>query len=258
LVLCLLVLYTVNAAPTGDDESEGTGISSAAGDQEESYKNVGRKVAALAPPTARRFGSSDTPTSIRCGTSCSQQFQQTMKNDKPQGAMLLEGDGEYNPIVLNVTCRAYDTAMTCLAGCDNGEFKTMMIRAMELPKFMCHDSTLKQNARCLFDAIKTTRSTCDARSKCGQYKEKIDEHTRSSTTTLADLTDLMKQQCNHFKCLLECGKPTVVSKCGQAAQNDWQGVYGKTVDSYKYVFELKDLSSAFPSECDRFIAAQSA
>jgi len=257
LALCMLVLYTVSGMPTGDDDQEdGTGTIShgAFGGDSDTNQNISRISAALAPPAARRFGSADSPTSARCASACSQQFQRSVANDAPKGTALFDGETDYNPALMTVACSTYDTMKACLDACPNGEIKTALYKAAILAKFMCHDSTLKQNARCLHETLKTLQSSCGAPSKCGQYKEKLNEYTRNEPRDLAGMKDMMKQQCQHIKCRLDCSKPTIVTKCGQPAQNDLKGTFRKGVETIKYILELRGMSSTFPSECERFIA----
>jgi len=130
-----------------------------------------------------------------------------------------------------------------------------MTKALGLGQYMCHDSNFKTNAPCLNEVHKTTHGQCEGASKCGQYKTKMDQYKQNRPTNEEGLKDMMKQSCQFMKCALDCAKPTVVSKCGQSAQNDLQGLVGKSVEFLKYTVESMGLGQTYPRECDRVAAA---
>jgi len=162
--------------------------------------------------------------------------------------------GEYDPEKLNKVCGVHDATKTCLNRCQNSQVKTMMSKALGLGQFMCHDSNFKKNAPCLNEVHKTTHSACEGQSKCGQYKTKMDQYKVTRPTSEDGLKDMMSQSCQFMKCALDCAKPKVVEKCGQSAQNDLQGLVGKSVEFLKYTVESMGLGSTYPRECDRVAA----
>jgi hypothetical protein len=248
---CLLTLYTVHALPTGEDDQHTHEHVHEAGP----FQGI-RKTSASLAPNERRFGSGDSPSNVQCAAQCAQQMKAKMQRELPgyeQNAAKM--GGEYDPEKLNKVCSVHDATKTCLDQCSNSQVKTMMTKALGLGQYMCHDSNFKQNAPCLNEVHKTTHNTCEGQSKCGQYKSKMDEYKTSRPTNEAGLKDMMKQSCQFMKCALDCAKPTVVSKCGQSAQNDLQGLVGKSVEFLKYTVESMGLGSAYPRECDRVAAA---
>lgn len=251
LAFSLFVVCTVRALPTGEDDHDTHGHVHEAGP----FQNI-RKTSAAIAPTERRFGSGDSPTNVQCAATCARQMKEKMQRDLPgyeQGASKM--GGEYDPEKLNKVCGVHDNTKTCLDRCQNSQVKTMMTKALGLGQYMCHDSNFKKNAPCLNEVHKTTHNTCEGQSKCGQYKTKMDEYKANRPTNEEGLKDMMKQSCQFMKCALDCAKPTVVSKCGQSAQNDLQGLVGKSVEFLKYTVESMGLGQAYPRECDRVSAA---
>jgi hypothetical protein len=217
-----------------------------------------RKTSADLAPAERRFGSGDSPTNVQCAATCARQMKEKLDRDLPgygndQQASKL--GGEYDPEKLNKVCGVHDTTKACLDRCQSSQVKTMMSKALGLGQYMCHDSNFKKNAPCLNEVHKTTHSLCEGQSKCGQYKTKMDQYKTNRPTDENGLKDMMSQSCQFMKCALDCGKPKVVEKCGQSAQNDLQGLVSKSVEFLKYTVETLGLGSAYPRECDRVIVA---
>jgi len=252
LALSLLVLYTVNALPTGDDDHA----------NHEHVHDSGpftaiRKTSVDLAPTERRFGSGDSPTNVQCAATCAREMKEKMQRDLPgyDQQQASKMGGEYDPEKLNKVCGVHDATKTCLNRCQNSQVKTMMTKALGLGQYMCHDSNFKKNAPCLNDVHKTTHNTCEGQSKCGQYKQKMDQYKQTRPTTEDGLKDMMSQSCQFMKCALDCAKPQVVAKCGASAQQDLQGLVGKSVEFLKYTVESMGLGSTYPRECDRVTAA---
>jgi len=255
LIVALSFLFlAVNALPTGEDDhsSHAHVHKNVPGP----FQNVRETSAALAPAGERRFGANDSPTNVQCAATCARTMKEKMQRDLPNyEAEKSKLGGEYDPEKLNKVCGVHDATKTCLDRCQNSQVKTMMTKALGLGQYMCHDSNFKKNAPCLNEVHKTTHSTCEGQSKCGQYKTKMDQYKQTRPTDENGLKDMMSQSCQFMKCALDCGKPTVVQKCGQSAQNDLQGLVGKSVEFLKYTVESMGLGSAYPRECDRVTAA---
>jgi len=251
LAVLFFAVCTVRALPTGEDDQtthqhvHETGPFTAI-----------RKTSVDLAPTERRFGSGDSPTNVQCAATCARQMKEKMERDMPgyqQQASKM--GGEYDPEKLNKVCGVHDATKTCLDRCQNSQVKTMMTKALGLGQYMCHESDFKKNAPCLNEVHKTTHGTCEGQTKCGQYKQKMDEYKQNRPTNEEGLKDMMKQSCEFMKCSLNCASPQVVSKCGQSAQNDLKGLVGKSVEFLKYTVESMGLGSAYPRECDRVTAA---
>jgi len=246
LAFSLLALCSVHAYPTGDETSHVHDSGP--------FSSV-RKASASLAPADRRFGSSDSPANVQCAANCARTMKTNMERELP-GYEQQAGKmgGEYDPEKLTKVCRVHDTTKTCLDSCQSSQVKTMMTKALGLGQYMCHDSNFKQNAPCLNDVHKTTHATCEGQSKCGNYKQKMDEYKQTRPTTEDGLKDMLKQSCLFMKCSLDCAKPTIVQKCGQSAQNDLQGLVGKSVEFLKYTVETMGLGHTYPRECDRVAA----
>jgi len=252
LALSLLVLYTVNALPTGDDDHSTHQHVHETGP----FQSI-RKTSVDLAPTERRFGSGDSPTNVQCAATCAREMKEKMQRDLPgyDQQQASKMGGEYDPEKLNKVCGVHDATKTCLNRCQTSQVKTMMTKALGLGQFMCHDSNFKKNAPCLNEVHKTTHNTCEGQSKCGQYKQKMDQYKQTRPTSEDGLKDMMSQSCQFMKCALDCAKPQVVQKCGQSAQNDLQGLVGKSVEFLKYTVESMGLGATYPRECDRVISA---
>lgn len=247
LAMCLTALTAVRALPTGEGDAATHDHVHEAGP----FQSIRKSSAALAPP-ARRFGSGDSPTSVQCAARCAQQMKDRLNRELPGYEQ--QQTGEFDPQKLDKVCSVHDSAKSCLDRCQNSQVKQMLNKALGLGQFMCHDSNFKQNAPCLNQVHKTTHGTCEGQSKCGQYKSKMDNYKRNRPSTEAELKDFLKQSCQFMKCALDCAKPTVISKCGQSAQNDLQGLAGKSVDFLKFTVETMGLGQVYPRECDRVAA----
>jgi len=251
LAFSFFVLCTVRALPTGQDDQTNHEHVHETGP----FQNVRKTSAGLASP-GRRFGSGDSPTAVQCAATCARQMKEQMQRDLPgyqQGGTGNLG-GEYDPEKLNKVCAVHDTAKACLGRCQASQVKTMMEKALALGQFMCHDSNFKKNAPCLNEVHKTTHATCEGQSKCGQYKQKVDGYQTNRPTNEEGLKDMMKQSCLFMKCALDCAKPTVVSKCGQSAQTDLEGLAGKSMEFLKFTVETMGLGHTYPQECNRVTA----
>jgi hypothetical protein len=252
IAFLLMALCTIHALPTGEDDQHTNAHKHY--QQAAPFPSITETTHELAP-TARRFGSGDSPTNVQCAATCAREMKEKMQRDLPgyeqQAAKL---GGEYDPEKLNKVCGVHDGAKTCLDRCQNSQVKTMMTKALGLGQYMCHDSNFKKNAPCLNEVHKTTHTTCEGQSKCGQYKQKMDQYKTTRPSNEDGLKDMMKQSCLFMKCALDCGKPSVVQKCGQSAQNDLQGLVGKSVEFLKYTVESMGLGQVYPTECDRVSA----
>jgi len=251
LAVSLLVLYTANALPTGEDDHATHDHVHEAGP----FTAVRKTTSSLAATGGRRFGSGDSPTNVQCAATCARQMKEKMSRDLPGYESQSKMGAEYDPEKLNKFCGVHDSTKTCLDRCQTSQVKTMMTKALGLGQFMCHDSNFKQNAPCLNEASKSSKATCEGPSKCGEHKRKLDAFKVNRPTTEAGLTDMLKQTCGFMKCTLDCAKPTIVSKCGQSAQNDLQGLTGKAVEFLKFTVESMGLGSTYPRECDRVASA---
>jgi hypothetical protein len=249
LAFCLFVC-AIHGFPTGEDDHGQVGHVHETGP----FSNIRKTSAAIATPEARRFGSQDSQTNVQCAATCARQMKEKMSRDLPgyeQEASAKKLGGEYDPEKLNKVCGVHDATKSCLDRCQNSQVKTMMTKALGLGQYMCHDSNFKKNAPCLNEVHKTTHNTCEGQSKCGQYKQKMDQYKQNRPTDKEGLKDMMSQSCQFMKCALDCAKPTVVSKCGQSAQTDLEGLVGKSVEFLKYTVESMNLGDAFPSQCER-------
>lgn len=248
LVFLAVALFTVNAMPTGEDDQSNHEHVHEAGP----FTDIRKSSVDLAP-AERRFGSGDSPTNVQCAANCARQMKEKMQRDLPgydqQNPSKM--GGEYDPEKLNKVCGVHDTTKSCLNNCQGSQVKTMMDKALGLGQYMCHDSNFKRNAPCLNEVHKDTHRSCEGSGQCGQYKQKMDNYKTNKPSTEDGLKDMMKQSCQFMNCTLNCGKPKVVSKCGQSAQNDLTGLVRKSVDFLKYTVESMGLGSAYPRECDR-------
>jgi len=203
LAVSLLILSTVHALPTGEDDH-----STHQHVHETGPFSAIRKTTAELAPAERRFGSGDSPTNVQCAATCARQMKEKMERDLPgyqQQASKM--GGEYDPEKLNKVCGVHDATKACLDRCQNSQVKTMMAKALGLGQYMCHDSNFKQNAPCLNEVHKTTHNTCEGQSKCGQHKQKMDEYKSNRPTNEQGLKEMMKASCQFMKCALDSANP---------------------------------------------------
>jgi len=251
LAFCLFALVAVHGMPTGDhDHSQHDHV------HESGPFDGIRKTSHSLAPAERKFGGQDSPTNVQCAATCARNMKEKMQRDLPgydqEQSTAKKMGGEYDPAKLTKVCAVHDATKTCLNACQNSQVKTMMTKALGLGQYMCHDSNFKKNAPCLNEVHKTTHNTCEGQSKCGQYKQKMDQYKANRPTDKEGLKDMMSQSCQFMKCALDCAKPTVVSKCGQSAQSDLEGLVGKSTEFLKYTVESMGLGDAYPSQqCDR-------
>jgi len=252
LSLSLFVLYTVHALPTGDDAQPNYRRVHETGP----FKSI-RKATANLSPTARRFGSGDSLPDIQCAMSCfTEMYEKTQREfpnfDQRQAAKVA---GEFDLEQLNKLCTIHDTAKACYDRCENSQMKTQMTKGDALMQYLCHDSTIKQNAACLLEVSQLMNVTCEAPTKCGQYMQKVDQHlNQSSQMDQSGLKDILTASCQYIKCDLDCEKSTVVQKCGQQAQDDVEGLTRKAAEFLKDLVESMGMGSVYPRECDRVAA----
>jgi len=243
LAFALLFVHAIRATPTGGESQEVHGPFRAF-----------RKAASSLAPASRSLGSNNSPAAVECVGKCATKMSADMKRELPDFNPDSPDPANFNPAKLDKMCQIHDTGKSCVEACPSSGMKTMFQKALGIMQFICHDSTFKQNAQCLSDVAKNNTATCEADSKCGLHKKKVEQYKVTPPTNEAGLKDYLKSICTLQKCMLDCGKPAVVQKCGQAAQNDLKGLAVKSTEFLKYVMESMGLANVYPQECNQVAA----
>jgi hypothetical protein len=240
IAIAVIAFATINAVPIDDDDHFNTVHGHGP------YASV--KLAAANQATNRRFGG-DSPTNQRCVAQCIREMQRQMPNTAQQSNQAVPS---MNKEALVQICRAHNSTKSCLDRCGDGETKRAAMTGLGITQHICQDSTFMQHVDCYKQLEGQMNQNCDGGSgRCAESKRKMEQATQSRLTTPEEVTDMTKHLCVYTKCSMDCTKPLITERCGEQAWRDFEGVYKKLIETFKFIFETTGLGHLLANECKR-------